>query len=236
MVASKATTRRITIQRRTFLSFGLQQNLFRKMPVPMQPSCIPSHHPSGIMDKPAPSICVFCGSSFGKDPAYRDAARAIGAGVAALGGRLVFGGGGLGLMGDVAKAALAGGAEIQGIMPAFLQALEPGVSPQEKLIITPHMQERKALMLTMADAFVILPGGLGTFDEFFEVTTEAQLGAHAKPIILVNIGGYFDTLDTLMRHMVEAGFAKEHVLTLYRMTDNAEAALALLHQALAPSR
>ncbi len=188
-----------------------------------------------VMNK-GPAICVFCGSSFGENPAFRDAARAIGTGIAALGGSLVFGGGGLGLMGDVAKAALAGGAEIQGIMPAFLQALEPGVSPQEKLIVTPHMQERKALMLQMSDAFVILPGGLGTFDEFFEVATEAQLGVHAKPIIVVNAGGYFNALDALMHDMVQTGFARSSVLKLYRMAGSAAEALDLLRHALAPSR
>src|SRR5450432_1399687 len=162
--------------------------------------------------KTDPAICVFCGSSFGDHPAYRDAARAVGAGIAKMGYSLVFGGGGLGLMGEVAKAVLEGGREIQGIMPAFLQALEPGVSPQEKLIITPHMQERKTLMLQMSDAFLVLPGGLGTFDEFFEVATEAQLGVHAKPIIVVNVNGYFDTLDALLHATIEAGFARDTVI------------------------
>lgn len=188
------------------------------------------------MDKKKPAICVFCGSSFGKDPAFRDAALAVGAGIAAMGANLVFGGGGLGLMGDVAKAALAGGADIQGIMPAFLQALEPGISPQEKLIVTPHMQERKALMLQMSDAFVILPGGLGTFDEFFEVTTEAQLGVHTKPIMVVNVNGYFNALDAMMHDMVATGFARDTVLRLYRMADSAGVAMDQLRQALAPSR
>ena len=102
------------------------------------------------MDKPSPqktgaAVCVFCGSSFGDDPAFRVAAEAIGSGIARMGYSLVFGGGGLGLMGVVAKAALDGGSEIQGIMPGFLQALEPGVSPQEKLIVTPHLQERSLI-------------------------------------------------------------------------------------------
>ncbi len=183
------------------------------------------------------AVCVFCGSSFGDHPAYRDAARAIGAGIAKMGYSLVFGGGGLGLMGDVAKAVLEGGREIQGIMPAFLQALEPGVSPQEKLIITPHMQERKTLMLQMSDAFIVLPGGLGTFDEFFEVATEAQLGVHAKPIIVVNVQGYFDPLDALLHATIDAGFAKETILKLYYLADGADAALEILEGALnAPSR
>src|ERR1044072_4669324 len=107
--------------------------------------------------KTGPAICVFCGSSFGDDPAFRDAARAIGSGIAKMGYSLVFGCGGLGLMGEGAKAALDGGSDVQGIMPGFLQALEPAVSPQEKLIVTPHLQERKNLMLQMPDAFLVLP-------------------------------------------------------------------------------
>jgi uncharacterized protein (TIGR00730 family) len=189
------------------------------------------------VQKSGAAICVFCGSSFGKDPEFRDAARAIGAGIAKMGYSLIFGGGGLGLMGDVAQAALAGGSDIQGIMPAFLQALEPQVSPQEKLIVTPHMQERKTLMLQMSDAFIVLPGGLGTFDEFFEVVTEAQLGVHAKPIIVVNVNGYFDLLDKLLHATIAAGFAKAMTLKLYYLADGAEAALEILEGALnAPAR
>ena len=183
------------------------------------------------------AVCVFCGSSFGKDPVYREAARAIGAGIAKMGYSLVFGGGGLGLMGEVARAALDGGSDIQGIMPGFLQALEPEVSPQEKLIVTPHLQERKTLMLQMSDAFIVLPGGLGTFDEFFEVAVEAQLGVHAKPIILVNVSGYFDILDQMLHKTVEAGFARDTILKRHYLADGAEAALEILEGALnAPAR
>ena len=186
-------------------------------------------------DQPAgtgPAICVFSGSSHGDSPAFAAAARAIGAGIAAMGGSLVFGGGGLGLMGETARAVLAGGGEVQGIMPAFLQALEPDVSPQEKLIVTPHMQERKTLMLQMSDAFMVLPGGLGTYDEFFEVATEAQLGVHSKPIIVVNVDGYFDALDTMMRAMVRRGFAKPMILDLYHLADGPDAALMALQEGL----
>jgi uncharacterized protein (TIGR00730 family) len=203
-------------------------------------------NPVGNMEKPqnkagfnkgSAAICVFCGSSFGNDPAYREAARAIGSGIAKMGYSLVFGGGGLGLMGEVARAVLDGGSEIQGIMPAFLQALEPEVSPQEKLIITPHMQERKALMLQMSDAFIVLPGGLGTFDEFFEVAVEAQLKVHAKPIIVVNVNGYYDALDAMLHKTIKAGFAKEATLKLYYLADGAEAALEILEGCLnAPAR
>ncbi|HJT43321.1 MAG TPA: TIGR00730 family Rossman fold protein [Rhizomicrobium sp.] len=178
--------------------------------------------------KKIPAICVFCGSSFGNDPAFREAAQAIGDGIAKMGYSLVFGGGGLGLMGTVARAVLDGGRQIQGIMPGFLQALEPEVSSQEKLIVTPHMQERKALMLQMSDAFIVLPGGLGTFDEFFEVAVEAQLGVHAKPIIVVNVKGYFDALDAMLHATVEKGFAKETIFKVYYLADGAEAALEIL--------
>src|SRR5579872_584843 len=190
------------------------------------------------MDKShKPAICVFCGASFGNDPKFRDAAEKMGAGIAAAGYSLVFGGGGNGLMGVVARAAQAGGAGVQGIIPAFLQDLEPPISAEEKLIVTPHIQERKALMLQMSDAFVVLPGGLGTFDEFFEVATEAQLGVHAKPIIVVNVSGYFDGLDALLHATVKKGFAKEKILKLYYLADGAEAALEILEGALnAPAR
>ncbi len=182
------------------------------------------------MDKKKPAICVFCGSSFGTNPRFREAARALGAGLARLGFSLVFGGGGLGLMGEVAKAAEEGGAAVQGIIPAFLQSLEAPVSAEEKLIVTPHIQERKALMLQMSDAFLVLPGGLGTFDEFFEVATEAQLGVHAKPIIVVNVDGYFNTLDAMLRDIVAAGFASPKVIALYHLAEGADAALQLLEE------
>src|SRR5271154_4680284 len=149
---------------------------------------------------------------------------------------MLFGGGSNGLMGDVAAAAGRGGAAVQGIIPAFLQALEglDQVTAEEKLIITPHMQERKTLMLQMSDAFLVLPGGLGTFDEFFEVATEAQLGVHAKPIIVVNVDGYFDALDALLQAIVEKGFAGAAILKLYHLADGPEAALQMLEGKLKP--
>jgi uncharacterized protein (TIGR00730 family) len=180
------------------------------------------------MDKNKPAICVFCGSSFGTNPRFREAAEAVGAGIAAAGFSLVFGGGGLGLMGVVATAAQAGGASVQGIIPAFLQSLEPPISEEEKLIVTPHIQERKALMLKMSDAFLVLPGGLGTFDEFFEVAVEAQLGVHKKPIVVVNVNGYFDDLDCMLHDIVEQGFAKPIIMELYHLAESPEDALKIL--------
>ena len=179
-----------------------------------------------------PAICVFCGSSFGDSPRFREEAEALGAGIAALGYGLVFGGGGLGLMGAVARAVEQGGQPVQGIMPAFLRSSEPPISPQEQLIVTPHLQERKLRMLQLSDAFIVLPGGLGTFDEFFEVLTAAQLHVESKPIVVVNVNGYFDPLDTLVRHTVKMGFARDTALSLYDLADGPEAALATLKRAL----
>jgi uncharacterized protein (TIGR00730 family) len=181
-----------------------------------------------------PSICVFCGASFGNDPRFAAAAEALGSGLAVMGCNLVYGGGSPGLMGIVSKAAQGGGADVQGIIPAFLQALErpEPVSAEEKLIVTPHLQERKALMLRMSDAFIVLPGGLGTFDEFFEVATEAQLGVHKKPIIVVNVDGFFDPLDAMLRGIVEKGFARPVIMELYHLADGVDAALLALQQAL----
>jgi len=180
------------------------------------------------------SICVFCGASFGNDPRFRAAAQDMGEGLGRMGANLVFGGGNLGLMGVVARAAQESGSRVQGIIPAFLQALEnvAPVTAEEKLIVTPHLQERKAIMLQMSDAFVVLPGGLGTFDEFFEVATEAQLGVHKKPIIVVNVDGFFDPLDAMLCGIVEKGFAKPIIMELYHLADGPEAALLALQEAL----
>jgi len=180
------------------------------------------------------SICVFCGASFGNDPRLRDAARAVGTGLGRMGCNLVYGGGYQGLMGDLAQAAQESGAQVQAVIPAFLReaAYTAPVTPEEKLIVTPHLQERKALMLQMSDAFLVLPGGLGTLDEFFDVATEAQLGVHKKPIIVVNVDGFFDPLDTLLRGIIEKGFAKPFILELYHLAEGPEAALLALQEAL----
>jgi hypothetical protein len=156
-------------------------------------------------------ICVFCGSSFGNDPAYADAARQLGRAIGEGGHTLVFGGGAVGLMGEVARAARAAGAPIIGILPAFLRGLEPPLKSAEELIITPDLQLRKARMLALADVFVILPGGLGTLDEYFEVITTTQLKVHAKQIIVVDVKGYFAPLKSLLDRIVEQGFARAEI-------------------------
>lgn len=187
------------------------------------------------MDKPF--ICVFCGSSSGDDPAFAQAARDIGAGLGRLGLGLVFGGGDLGLMGETARAARAAGAPVQGILPGFLRDREPPLPHDETTQIVPDLFVRKRLMMDRAFGFVVLPGGLGTYDEFFEVLIAAQLGVEAKPIIVVNVKGYFDALDAMIKASVAHGFAKANVCDLYSMAADADATLRLLaDQALAPSR
>jgi uncharacterized protein (TIGR00730 family) len=184
--------------------------------------------------KSGATVCVFCGASFGNDPAFRDAARAIGAGIAEMGYSLLFGGGGLGLMGDAARAAREAGTTVTGILPGFLRDVEPPLTEGETTEIVPDLFVRKQQMIARADAFVVLPGGLGTYDEFFEVLTGAQLGVHAKPIIIVNVNGYYDALEALLRATVAAGFAQS-TLKLYRMANGAEAALGVLKDALTPA-
>ncbi|MGH6876283.1 MAG: TIGR00730 family Rossman fold protein [Rhizomicrobium sp.] len=160
-------------------------------------------------------ICVFCGSSPGNNPAYAQAARGLGRAIGEKGYTLVFGGGAVGLMGEVARAARSAGAPIIGILPAFLRGLEPPLKSAEELIVTPDLQQRKARMLALADAFVILPGGLGTFDEYFEVITTTQLRVHAKPIIVVDVENYFAPLRALLDRVVAQGFARAEIASYH---------------------
>jgi uncharacterized protein (TIGR00730 family) len=160
-----------------------------------------------------PAICVFCGSSPGNDRIYAKTARELGRHIGEGGYRLVFGGGAVGLMGEVARAARSAGAPIIGILPAFLRGVEPPLKSAEELVITPDLQQRKSRMLTLADAFVILPGGLGTLDEFFEVVTATQLKVHSKPVIVVDVAGYFAPLRALLDQVVAHGFARPEIAT-----------------------
>lgn len=160
------------------------------------------------------SVCVFTGSRFGADPAYREAATALGEGLAARGLRLVYGGGRVGLMGAVADAALAGGAAVTGIIPEFLRAREVAHGNVGELIVTDSMHTRKRRMFELSDAFVTMPGGLGTLDEFFEIVTWRQLGLHDKPILVCDIAGWGARLTGLVEAMVADGFADPSALRL----------------------
>lgn len=177
------------------------------------------------MSQKPPAICVFCGASFGTNPRYVDAAERLGQLIAEKGFMLVFGGGGPGLMGVTAKAVVDGGARARGILPGFLRSVEKPPEWEQELEITSDLQQRKAKMLAEADAFVVMPGGAGTMDEFFEIVTSAQLHVLLKPILVVNVAEFFDPLLILMRHLVDQGFAKSSLLELYAVVETPEAAI-----------
>jgi uncharacterized protein (TIGR00730 family) len=151
-------------------------------------------------------ICVFCGSNPGRDPAYLAAARAFGALLAQRGIELVFGGGRVGLMGAVADAVLAGGGTAIGVIPQALAEKEVAHEDLTQLYVVSSMHERKATMAKLSDAFVALPGGFGTLEEFCEVLTWSQLGLHVKPCGLLDVGGFWKHLTGFFDHCVEAGF------------------------------
>ena len=183
----------------------------------------------------AVKICVYGASGDRLDARYFEAARAFGALLGARGHCLIFGGGAGGLMGACAEGAAAGGAEIVGIAPRFFD--EPGVLYRgcTRFIFTDTMRERKALMEEEADAFVALPGGIGTLEELFETMTLKQLGQHGKPMALLNTLGYYDALQTLLERAAEGGFMSTRCLKLYTLCDTPESALYAVEHA-APLR
>jgi len=158
---------------------------------------------------PPRKLCVYCGSGNGRNPAYLEAARALGTEMAKAGIGLVYGGGSVGLMGETARAVLEGGGHVTGIIPTFLASRERMLTETSELIVTADMHERKMTMFARASGFVALPGGLGTLEELAEISTWAQLGQHAKPIILCNIEGYWNPLVTLLDHMRAEKFIRD---------------------------
>ena len=153
-------------------------------------------------------VCVYCGANPGRDPVYAEAARAMGAELARRGIGLVTGGGRVGLMGVVADAALAAGGEVTGIIPEALMRKELAHAGLTELVVTTSMHERKAKMAELSDGFVALPGGLGTYEELFEIWTWAQLGWHGKPCGVLNAAGFYDRLVAFLDGSTEAGFLK----------------------------
>lgn len=162
-----------------------------------------------------PSICVFCGSRPGNRPAYSEAAQATGRAIAANGCRLVFGAGDVGLMGEVAGAAILAGGATLGVIPVHLLNRERKQRDMTNTIVTEDMHERKKVMFMNSDAVVVLPGGAGSLDEFFEVLTWAQIGLHGKPIYLLDVDGYWQSLIALLNHIVDQGFADRSMLGLF---------------------
>ena len=177
-------------------------------------------------------ICVYCGSGPGSDPAFVAAAQAFGTILAENGIGLVYGGGGIGLMGEIAGAVRRHGGEAIGIIPKFLQRREHA-TVNGKLIITRNMHERKQRMFDEADAFVALPGGVGTLEEVIEQMTWAQLGRHKKPILLANVNGFWAPLCALLDHMEATQFIRPGLSVRYLVADRVEDILPMLKEAIA---
>ena len=174
------------------------------------------------------SICVYCGARHGAQQAYTHAARALGTAIGSRGWQLVYGGGKVGLMGEVADATLAAGGRVVGVIPESLKNLEVGHPGLDELHVVPTMHIRKQLMAERADVFIALPGGIGTLEELYEVWTWRQLGYHDQPIGLLNINGYYDPLLAFMKHSVAEGFLSASQNDVLQVGQDPEALLLLL--------
>jgi hypothetical protein len=176
------------------------------------------------------SVCVFCGSAPGARPSYSRAAEEMGVALARAGLTLVYGGGKLGLMGIVADAVLRAGGRVVGVIPRMLierECAHPALTTQH---IVTTMHERKTLMADMSDAFIGLPGGMGTFDELVEIVTWAQLGLHAKPVVLANIDGYFAPMYAMLDHAVQEGFVTAESRARWRNADSVVSVMRVLEK------
>jgi uncharacterized protein (TIGR00730 family) len=176
------------------------------------------------------AVAVYCGSRSGNDPAYRAAAQALGQGLARAGIRLVYGGGGIGLMGVLADAVLNSGGEVVGVIPEFLTFREVAHAGITQLMVTDSMHSRKQRMFELAQAFISLPGGLGTLDETIEIITWAQLGLHSKPVLICNVNDSAAPFLATIQAAIAADFASPGVQKLYQVLDGPDAVLAKLTQ------
>jgi hypothetical protein len=167
------------------------------------------------------NFCVYCGSGGGRNPIYLEAARTLGRSLAQSGTGLVYGGGSLGLMGEVARSVLDHGGQVTGIIPAFLTAKEKMLTDVQELVVTEDMHQRKMLMFQKSDAFVALPGGIGTLEELVEQLTWSQLGRHKKPIVLANIGDFWRPFLTLLEHMKQETFIRNGLEVSFIVVDDA---------------
>jgi len=174
------------------------------------------------------TVCVYCGSHTGTNPAYVKAGQILGKAMASQGLRLVYGGARIGVMGAVARAVLDNGGEVTGIIPKFLTDLEGTYSDVTELVITDDMHDRKRQMFERADGFVALPGGIGTLEELVEMMTWLQLGQHSKPIVVANIAGFWQPFVDLIAHMGGEGFITQRLPISFEVTDRAEDILPLL--------
>jgi len=177
------------------------------------------------------AVCVYCGSSAGADPAFAAAARALGKILADNRIRLVYGGGSVGMMGALAGCVLTHGGNVTGVIPDFLVNKEHMLAGAQEIVVTRDMHERKRVMFQRADAFVALPGGIGTLEELVEQLTWAQLGRHRKPILLANVAGFWDPLRELIDHMGALGFLHYAHRFSYLIVDKVEDILPALRDA-----
>lgn len=184
-----------------------------------------SHQPKGF------AVCVYCGARPGNDPLYMAQATALGQTLAAEGWQLVYGAGDVGLMGAVARAAQAAGGDTLGVIPVHLLKMEVGKTDLTRFVVTETMHERKKVMYMNSDAIVVLPGGAGSLDEFFEVLTWRQLGLHAKPIFLLNVNGYWSPLVDLIAHVIAQGFADPSLAGFITVIDDVDALTRALQAA-----
>lgn len=191
--------------------------------------------PHGAMKSGSPirTVCVYCGSGAGVDPAYAEAARRFGNILAENRIGLVYGGGCIGLMGEIARAVLEAGGHVTGIIPSFLTEREVMLKDVQELIVVDGMHQRKHLMFSRSDAFVALPGGLGTLEELVEQLTWSQLGQHDKPIVLANIAGFWDPLRALFDHMSDNRFIRAGAELKLQIIDRVEDILPAIERAAA---
>ena len=182
-------------------------------------------------DRPVRTICVYCGSSSGAEPMFARLAEDLGRAMAEDGVGLIYGGGDVGLMGTLARAVLRHGGHVTGIIPDFLRRREHMLEDVQETIVVPDMHTRKQAMFDRADAFVALPGGIGTLEELVEQMTWAQLGRHAKPILLVNAAGFWKPLLVLFAHMRENGFIRPGLELNYLVSERVEDVLPMLDAA-----
>ncbi|QKP77201.1 TIGR00730 family Rossman fold protein [Methyloligella sp. GL2] len=183
---------------------------------------------------PIQRVCVYCGSGAGENPAYAVAARQLGTILADNGIGLVYGGGCIGLMGEVARAVLEAGGHVTGIIPGFLTEREIMLKDVQDLIVVEGMHERKHLMFDKSDAFVALPGGIGTLEELVEQLTWAQLGRHEKPVVLANIEGFWDPLLRLFAHMQENSFIRRDAALKLAVIDQVQDILPAIEKHMRP--
>ncbi len=176
------------------------------------------------------NVCVYCGSSAGDDPVFTRSAEALGAAMAKADIGLVYGGGNNGLMGSLARSVLTSGGRVCGIIPDFLEKREEMLHQAQELVVVPDMHTRKRMMFERADAFVALPGGVGTLEELVEQMTWAQLGRHTKPVLIADIGGFWRPLLSLLAHMRERGFIRPAFEVHYLVAEKVEDILPMLQR------